>query len=51
MKLQFNKYADGLIPAVILDSVTDQVLMLGFMNEAALAATRETGFVTFYSHC
>lgn len=49
MKLQFNKYADGLIPAVIQDSVTDQVLMLGFMNEAALAATRETGFVTFYS--
>jgi len=49
MKLQFNKYADGLIPAIIQDSVTDQVLMLGFMNEPALHSTRETGLVTFYS--
>ncbi|MBC7898983.1 MAG: bifunctional phosphoribosyl-AMP cyclohydrolase/phosphoribosyl-ATP diphosphatase HisIE [Saprospiraceae bacterium] len=49
MDFEFNKYADGLVPAIIQDSVTGQVLMLGFMNEAALKATRETGFVTFYS--
>lgn len=49
MKLEFEKYADGLVPAIIQDSVTDQVLMLGFMNEAALDATRKTGLVTFYS--
>ncbi|MEJ7848196.1 MAG: bifunctional phosphoribosyl-AMP cyclohydrolase/phosphoribosyl-ATP diphosphatase HisIE [Pyrinomonadaceae bacterium] len=49
MKLEFNKYAYGLMPAIVQDSVTGQVLMLGFMNEAALDATKETGFVTFYS--
>ena len=49
MKLEFDKYADGLIPAIVQDSVTDHVLMLGFMNEAALSSTQETGFVTFYS--
>ena len=46
--MDYSKLA-GLIPAVILDSETDEVLMLGFMNEAALALTRSTGFATFFS--
>ena len=40
---------DGLIPAVIQDAETSEVLMVGFMNELALAETRRTGFATFFS--
>ena len=40
---------DGLIPAVIQDAETSEVLMVGFMNEVALDATRRTGFATFFS--
>jgi phosphoribosyl-AMP cyclohydrolase len=40
---------DGLIPAVVQDAGTREVLMVGFMNETALARTRETGFATFFS--
>ena len=40
---------DGLIPAVIQDAETSEVLMVGFMNEVALADTRRTGFATFFS--
>ena len=40
---------DGLIPAVIQDSETAEVLMVGFMNEEALALTRTSGFATFFS--
>jgi phosphoribosyl-AMP cyclohydrolase len=40
---------DGLIPAVIQDAETSEVLMVGFMNEIALAETRRTGFATFFS--
>ena len=40
---------DGLIPAVIQDDGSGEVLMVGFMNEAALAITRQTGFATFFS--
>jgi len=39
----------GLIPAVIQDSENAEVLMVGFMNEAALELTRSTGFATFFS--
>jgi phosphoribosyl-AMP cyclohydrolase len=39
----------GLIPAVIQDDVSGEVLMVGFMNEEALRVTRETGFATFFS--
>src|SRR5687768_3152484 len=39
----------GLIPAVIQDAESAEVLMVGFMNEEALALTRQTGFATFYS--
>jgi phosphoribosyl-AMP cyclohydrolase len=40
---------DGLIPAVIQDATSGAVLMVGFMNDQALAQTRETGFVHFWS--
>ena len=40
---------DGLIPAVIQDADTSEVLMVGFMNDVALDATRRTGFATFFS--
>jgi phosphoribosyl-AMP cyclohydrolase len=40
---------DGLIPAVVQDDVTNEVLMVGFMNEDAWRITRETGYVTFFS--
>ncbi len=49
MKVDFKKYQDGLVPAVVQDYVTQKVLMLGFMNEKALKQTEETGLVTFYS--
>jgi phosphoribosyl-ATP pyrophosphohydrolase/phosphoribosyl-AMP cyclohydrolase len=40
---------NGLIPAVVQDDATNEVLMVGFMNAEALAQTLETGFVTFFS--
>lgn len=40
---------DGLIPAIVQDATSGQVLMLGCMNEEALAKTLETGKVTFFS--
>ena len=40
---------NGLIPAVIQDAGSNEVLMVGFMNDEALARTRETGFATFFS--
>ena len=49
MKIDFAKYKDGLVPAVIQDFRTSKVLMLGFMNEEAYKKTEETGLVTFYS--
>ena len=45
----FSKYTDGLVPAIVQDIHTSKVLMLGFMNEAALTMTKETGNVTFFS--
>jgi len=39
----------GLIPAVVQDADSAEVLMVGFMNEAALELTRTTGFATFFS--
>jgi len=49
MKIDFKKYADGLVPAIIQDADTSKVLMLGFMNEAALNKTNELQKVTFFS--
>jgi phosphoribosyl-AMP cyclohydrolase len=48
MDLDYKKL-DGLIPAVIQDAGTGEVLMLGFMNAEAYAATRASGEVTFFS--
>jgi phosphoribosyl-ATP pyrophosphohydrolase/phosphoribosyl-AMP cyclohydrolase len=45
----FNKYADGLVPAIIQDDATSKVLMLGFMNQEAFNKTIETKLVTFFS--
>lgn len=49
MKIDFDKYKDGLVPAVVQDFRTQKVLMLGFMNAAAVKKTEETALVTFYS--
>lgn len=49
MNLDFSKYTDGLIPVIVQDAETLRVLMLGFMNEEALAKTRLEGKVTFFS--
>ncbi len=49
MDINFNKYADQLVPAIIQDLNTQKVLMLGFMNAEALEVTKNTGKVTFYS--
>ena len=40
---------DGLIPAVIQDDTSGEVLMVGFMNDEAFEKTRATGFATFFS--
>ena len=40
---------NGLVPAVVQDDESNEVLMVGFMNEAAFARTRESGYVTFFS--
>ena len=46
--MDFTKL-DGLIPAVVQDNETREVLMVGFMNDVALAETRRSGFATFFS--
>ena len=46
--LDWNKQ-NGLLPAIIQDANSQQVLMLGYMNREALAATQKDGLVTFYS--
>jgi len=48
MNADFAK-GGGLLPAVVQHARTGEVLMLGYMDEAALAATRERGLVTFFS--
>lgn len=48
MNIDFNKM-NGLVPAIVQDALSGKVLMQGYMNEAALAKTKETGKVTFYS--
>ena len=46
--MDFTKL-DGLIPAVIQDADSAEVLMVGFMNEQALVLTKESGYATFFS--
>ena len=47
MKIDFEKGA-GLVPAIVQNADTLQVLMLGYLNADAFAKTQETGLVTFY---
>ncbi len=49
MNIDFNKNSDGLVPAIIQDTTTKNVLMLGYMNQDAFNATQKTNKVTFYS--
>jgi len=49
MKIDFSKSKDGLIPAIIQDSETKKVLMLGYMNAESLQKTLDTQKVTFFS--
>jgi len=49
MKPDFSKYADGLMPVIVQDSISNKVLMLGFMNEEAFTKTNADGKVTFFS--
>jgi phosphoribosyl-ATP pyrophosphohydrolase/phosphoribosyl-AMP cyclohydrolase len=49
MEINFLKYADGLVPAIVQDDDTNKVLMLGFMNADAVNMSQELGKVTFYS--
>jgi len=49
MNIDFNKNNDGLVPAIIQDAITKNVLMLGYMNEEAYNKTKETKKVTFFS--
>ncbi|HUM66936.1 MAG TPA: phosphoribosyl-AMP cyclohydrolase, partial [Chitinophagaceae bacterium] len=49
MTIDFAKYSDGLVPAIVQDASTRKVLMLGFMNAEALEKTEHTGKVTFFS--
>ena len=48
VKLDFAKL-NGLLPAIVQDAESGQVLMVGFLNETSYAKTLETGFVTFWS--
>ena len=49
MNINFSKYADGLVPAIIQDANTKSVLMMGFMNQEAVDVTLSQQKVTFYS--
>jgi phosphoribosyl-ATP pyrophosphohydrolase/phosphoribosyl-AMP cyclohydrolase len=49
MTIDFNKNPDGLVPAIIQDAKTKNVLMLGYMNKDALDKTQQTQQVTFFS--
>ena len=46
--MDFTKL-NGLIPAIVQDDESGEVLMVGFMNQEALTATQESGFATFFS--
>ncbi|MDX8571087.1 bifunctional phosphoribosyl-AMP cyclohydrolase/phosphoribosyl-ATP diphosphatase HisIE [Elizabethkingia sp. HX QKY] len=49
MEIDFNKNKDGLVPVIIQNYLTEQVLMLGYMNPEAYNKTKEEGKVTFFS--
>lgn len=47
-KIDFNKM-DGLVPGIVQDAQSGELLMLGFLNETSYRNSLETGFVTFWS--
>lgn len=49
MNIDFNKNQDGLVPAIVQDASTKNILMLGYMNKEAYTKTVDTGKVTFFS--
>ncbi len=49
LEVNFGKSPDGLVPAIVQDSATAKVLMLGYMNQEALDKTKDDGKVVFYS--
>lgn len=49
MRIDFEKSADGLVPAIVQDAKTDKVLMLGYMSRESFDATETSGRVTFFS--
>jgi phosphoribosyl-ATP pyrophosphohydrolase/phosphoribosyl-AMP cyclohydrolase len=49
MNINFSKYTDGLVPAIVQDANTKVVLMMGFMNQAAIDTTQSQQKVTFFS--
>jgi phosphoribosyl-ATP pyrophosphohydrolase/phosphoribosyl-AMP cyclohydrolase len=49
LKIDFNKFHDGLVPAIIQDVSTNKILMLGYMNHEAFDATMSTTRITFFS--
>lgn len=49
MQINFEKYTDGLAPAIVQDAKTGKVLMLGFMNREAFEQTQNSGRVAFFS--
>ncbi len=49
MEINFEKYADGLVPTIVQDAQTHRVLMLGFMNREAFEQTKGINLVTFFS--
>ena len=49
MTLDFKYNADGLIPAIVQETGTNRVLMMAWMNAAALEKTSDTGFMNYWS--
>jgi phosphoribosyl-AMP cyclohydrolase len=47
-KIDFGKM-QGLVPAIVQDETSDEILMLGFMNQEAFEKTLRSGYVTFFS--
>lgn len=49
IKIDFSKVEGGLVPGIVQDAKTGQVLMVGFLNATSYQKTLESGFVTFWS--
>jgi phosphoribosyl-ATP pyrophosphohydrolase/phosphoribosyl-AMP cyclohydrolase len=48
LEIDFNKM-EGLVPAIVQDAGSEEILMLGFMNQDAFERTLNSGYVTFFS--